>query len=110
MSCGVGLRRSSDLALLWLWLAAIALTHPLAWETPYATGVALKKQKKKERKKKKEFTEMSPSFHPSPPKKEHLSLGRSGNHKGQTHSSQDRDLESTDHPLASGDPLWSTGK
>jgi len=37
-----------DLALLWLWcrLAAIALIQPLAWELPYATGVALKRQKK----------------------------------------------------------------
>ena len=34
-----------DLVLLWLWrrLAAIALIRPLAWEPPYATGVALKK-------------------------------------------------------------------
>ena len=38
-----------DLALLWLWhrLAPIALIQPLAWEPPYATGVALKRQKKK---------------------------------------------------------------
>ena len=44
--------------LLWLWcrLAAIALICSLAWELPYAAGVALKrrkKKKKKERKKKK---------------------------------------------------------
>ena len=41
-----------DLALLWLWCrpAAVALIGPLAWEFPYAAGVALKK-KKKERKK-----------------------------------------------------------
>ena len=34
-----------DLALLWLWckLAAEALIQPLAWELPYAAGVALKK-------------------------------------------------------------------
>ena len=38
----------SDPALLWLWctLAAAALIQPLAWEPPYATGVALKRQKK----------------------------------------------------------------
>jgi len=38
----------SDLALLWLWhrLAAAALIGPLAWELPYATGAALKKQNK----------------------------------------------------------------
>ena len=34
-----------DLALLWLWyrLAAVALIRPLAWEPPYAAGVALKR-------------------------------------------------------------------
>ena len=33
-----------DLALLWLWCrpAAAALIRPLAWELPYAAGVALK--------------------------------------------------------------------
>ena len=37
-----------DPAWLWLWcrLVAVALIQPLAWEIPYATGVALKKQKK----------------------------------------------------------------
>ena len=42
VSCGVGHRRSSDAALLWLWcrLAAIAMIQPLAWEPPYAVGVA----------------------------------------------------------------------
>ena len=53
VSCGVGHRRSLDLVLLWLWRrpAAIAPIRPLAWEPPYATGVALKtnKKKKKER-------------------------------------------------------------
>ena len=50
----------NDPALLWLWcrLAATALIRPLAWEPPYATGVALEKakrpkKKKKEKKKKK---------------------------------------------------------
>ena len=49
MSCGVGQRCSSDLAWLWLWhrLVATAPIRPLAWEPPYATGVALKKTKKK---------------------------------------------------------------
>ena len=48
MSCGVGRRRGSDLALLWLWcrLAAAAPTGPLAWEPPYAVGVALKRKRK----------------------------------------------------------------
>ena len=36
-----------DLALLWLWCrpVVIALIRPLAWEPPYAVGVALKKKK-----------------------------------------------------------------
>ena len=44
VSCGVGGRCGSDLALLWLWRkpAAGAPIRPLAWEPPYATGVALK--------------------------------------------------------------------
>ena len=35
-----------DLALLWLWHrpAATAPIRPLAWETPHAVGVALKRQ------------------------------------------------------------------
>ena len=38
-----------DPALLWLWcrLAAAALIQPLAWELPYAVGMALKRKKKK---------------------------------------------------------------
>ena len=42
MSCGVGCRRGLDPALLWLWhrLAAAAPIQPLAWELPYATGIA----------------------------------------------------------------------
>ena len=38
-----------DPAMLWLWcrLAAIALTELLAWELPYASGVALKGKIKK---------------------------------------------------------------
>ena len=51
MSCGVGRRHSSNPMLLWLWCrpAAAALGAPLAWEPPYASDVALKRQKKKER-------------------------------------------------------------
>ena len=47
--CGIGYRCGLDLALLWLWCrsAAITLIRPLAWELPYASGVALKKRKKK---------------------------------------------------------------
>ena len=49
MSCGIGRRHGLDLALLWLWYrpAATALIQPLAWEPPYAVGVALRRQKKK---------------------------------------------------------------
>ena len=49
MSCAVGCRHGLDLVLLWLWcrLAAIALIRPLAWELPYAAGVALEKTKTK---------------------------------------------------------------
>ena len=49
MSCGVGHRLGWDPALLWLWRrsAAIAPIRPLAWEPPYATAAALKRQKDK---------------------------------------------------------------
>ena len=52
MSCDVGRRHGSDLALLWLWLwlAAVAPIGPLAWEPPYAMGVGLKGQKTKKKK------------------------------------------------------------
>ena len=42
VSCGVGCRRGSDLALLWLWRRpeTTAPIGPLAWEPPYATGAA----------------------------------------------------------------------
>ena len=51
MSCGVGRRGGLDPALLWLWhrLAAAAPIRPLAWESPYAMGVALKREKKKKK-------------------------------------------------------------
>ena len=41
--------------LLWLWYrpTAAAPIRPLAWELPYASGSALKRQKRKERKKEK---------------------------------------------------------
>ena len=56
MSCGVGCRCSSDLALLWLWrrLAAVVPIRPLPWEPPYAAGAALEKTKDEEKKKDKE--------------------------------------------------------
>ena len=56
MSCGVGHRLGSDLALLWLWCrpTAVAPIGPLAWEPSYTAGAALKRQKTKDKKKKKE--------------------------------------------------------
>ena len=60
MSCGVGSRHGSGPVLLWLWCrpATPASNRPLAWEPPYAAGVALKdkRQKKKKKKKKKKTT------------------------------------------------------
>ena len=51
MSCVVGSRHGSDLALLWHRPAPIAPILPLAWEFPYAMGAALKRHLKKKRKK-----------------------------------------------------------
>ena len=52
MSCGIGCRLGSDPALLWLWrrLVATAPIGPLAWESPYATGVAPEKAKRQKNK------------------------------------------------------------
>ena len=50
----VGHRRSSDPKLPWLWGRPVA-TAPirlLAWEPPYAVGVALEKEKTKNKNKK----------------------------------------------------------
>ena len=48
MSCGVGCIHGSDPMLLWLWRRPMttAPIRPLAWEPPYAVGVALEKAKK----------------------------------------------------------------
>ena len=66
VSCGVGLRRGSDPALLWLWCkpAATAPIGPLAWEPPYAAGAAQEmakrqKQTNKQKNKQKEPFPMS---------------------------------------------------
>ena len=39
--------------MLWLWCRTVATApiQPLAWEIPYAAGVALKSKKKKKKKK-----------------------------------------------------------
>jgi len=57
MSCGVGCRWGSDLALLWLWcrLAAADPIPPLAWDPPYAfLRCSPKKRTTKKKKKRKE--------------------------------------------------------
>ena len=69
MSCGVGCRCSSDLALLWVWrrLVAIAPIGPLAWEPLYAAGVALEKlerQKKKLKPMRSATLGFRPQLHP----------------------------------------------
>jgi len=60
VSCGVGCRRGSDPALLWLWRRPVATApiRPLAWEPPYAAGAAqeIAKRQKKKKKKKREKT------------------------------------------------------
>ena len=52
MSCGVSHRLGSDPTLLWLWRRPVATAPfgPLAWEPPYAEGVAqeMAKRQKKE--------------------------------------------------------------
>uniref|UniRef100_A0A8C3YIZ8 Uncharacterized protein n=1 Tax=Catagonus wagneri TaxID=51154 RepID=A0A8C3YIZ8_9CETA len=57
-----GGRRCSDPALLWVWRMplATALIRLLGWETPFAAGVTLKRQKKK---KKKTQREIEPNQH-----------------------------------------------
>ena len=65
MSRGVGCRRGSDPALLWLWRGPVATApiRPLAWEPPYAARAALemaKRPKKKERKKEENITALRP--------------------------------------------------
>ena len=47
MSCGVVLRHSLDLMLLWLWHKPVAAApvQLLAWELSYATDAALQRKK-----------------------------------------------------------------
>ena len=64
MSCGVGPRCGSDPTLLWLWRSPVAIAPigPLAWEAPYAAGVALEKAKRQKKKKKKILNEFPEGF------------------------------------------------
>ena len=72
MSCGVGCRRGSDPALLWLWRRPVATApiQSLAWEPPYAAGAAQEiatttttttkdKKKKKQNKQTKKHEELT---------------------------------------------------
>ena len=63
MTCGVGLTRGSDVALLWLWCRPVvtALIQPLAWQPPYVMGVALKIQNKQTNKKNKKIPLLKPT-------------------------------------------------
>ena len=60
MSCDVDHRHGSDPELLWVWyrMAATDLIWPLAWELPYAMGVALKRKEKTKTKTKNQITAM----------------------------------------------------
>ena len=49
MSCGVGRRHGSDLALLYLGCRLAAATLDLTWEHPHAAPVALQRKKKKKK-------------------------------------------------------------
>lgn len=62
VSCGAGHRHGSDPMLLWLWLwpAAITLIRPLAWELPYAVGMALKSKKTKKQQTNKQTKKTNP--------------------------------------------------
>ena len=52
MSCGVGHRLGLDPVLLWLWHRPMttALIQSVAWEFPYAAGMALKSKQTKKKK------------------------------------------------------------
>ena len=62
VSRGVGHRHGSGPELLWLWRrpAATAPIHLLAWELPYAKGMALNKDKKKKKKKERKKEKFQP--------------------------------------------------
>ena len=64
MSCDVGHRRGLGLAWLWLWHRPMATTliRPLAWEPPYAVGIALKGQKREREKKSRAIKKRKGSF------------------------------------------------
>ena len=59
MSYGVGQRHGLDPKLLWLWHrpAAVAPIRPLAWESPFAVGAALEKDKRQKNKTKQKHHE-----------------------------------------------------
>ena len=74
MSCGIGRRLGSDPTLLWLWcrVAVTALIRLLAWEPPYASGAALKRQKINKNLKNKNKKKSLPGPQPRPIKSDSL--------------------------------------
>ena len=74
MSCGVGCRRGSDPALMWLWCrpAATAPIRPLAWEPPYAAGAAQRSGKKTKKIKNKKIKKIKKKLHMQEKKKCHV--------------------------------------
>ena len=65
----------SPIAVTWCRPAAIALAQSLAWELPYAVGVALKRQKKKRKKERREI------LNPLAVSSHHLLPPDTGNHE-----------------------------
>ena len=63
LCCGLWLQPQLDLAMVWLWCRPVATApiQPLAWESPYVMGAALKRQRKK-----KERQENVPLFYKLP--------------------------------------------
>ena len=53
LQCRTEMRLGSGFAVAVAKPAAAALSQPLAWETPYATGAAIKQKERKEKKKSK---------------------------------------------------------
>ena len=89
MSCGIGCRRGSDLALLWLWhrLVATAPVRPLAWEPPYVTGAAqeiAKRQKKTKTKTKNTKTTLKIVIKPQEKKQEKKGRKKTKENKSKT--------------------------
>ena len=77
MCCGVGPRRSSDPALLWLWCwpAAKAPIGALPREPQYATRPPQKKKQEKKKKKQLRNKKQKTSVHEKEPRGQHHDSG-----------------------------------